>query len=558
MVEIIGKIKDKIETVESLINSQENHRAINLLLDIIDFFIEIGDLKNRDKFLLKLNNCYRYIALQYSKQQDFFEAAEIYCSAAFIQKQHDKNELAQQLFNEAIDCFAYAGKTAISRKFYKEASSLYCTAGNYAKNELQDKSKSNNYYKNAINALKKELSTQSNQEDPSNLCQNQLELGKIFEYLEDYPTAITQYKKVVEFSTSKKLYSFIAESFQYMSACYECLGNNSAVTDCLNNAVHYRLLEAKKHSDNNLPLEAVQNFIAAATCVSRLKNCEKLLMDILQSEANCFLTAAKWNAENGQILQAAYYERNAAHCYSQIGKSETSIDLLLTAAEKLLSIDEYYGAAHSYQDVSLYQEQVGNLVKAANYAFQAANSAQIIGDSEFAIQNFKRAAQIYQSIGYIDKVYSCNLKLAECYVNLAELQFESKKFHISAYLYYQAGTFYSNSDEKQTKVSCYEKAIELYVKAIHIAIRDEEQLLASYSACCATLVCLILKQPKRAETILNNIQKNSQNSYYQLSDSIIKVFKTKNSLEYNVIKEKFSKIIQKSPEIKNMLKLIKN
>ena len=558
MGEIARGIKDKIKLAESLINSHEHQKAIDSLLDIIEFFEEVGDFKKRDKFLLKIDDCYKSLALQFREQKDYFEAAETYCSAAFLQKEHDKNEVAHQLFNDAIDCFVCAGKNALSKKAYLEASTLFNSAAKYAKTELQDKLKSSEHYQNAIEALKEEILIHSSEENPLLFCQNRLELGKIYENVEAYQKAIECYEMVAELSVLKEMYSFAAESYQQMSYCYECLGNYDAMVDCLNKAVDYRLLEAEKYKESDLPLEAVQNFIAAANCVSKLRESDELLMNILQSEANCFLTAAKQNAESGQILQAAYYERNAAYCYNQLGKSDLSIDLLLTAAEKLLSIDEFYGAAYNFQDVSLYEEKIGNYIKAANYALKAANSACQSGDFEIATENFKRAAQIYQSIGYHDKVNFCNKKLAECYVKFAELNENSNKSHIAGFLLIKAASFYSKSDAPEITLSCYEKAIEFYENAIKIAIKDDEKLLASYSACCATLVCLIMKQPTRAMSILNNVRDISSNTYYKLSDSLIKAYKTKNLHEYNEIHEKFQKIIQNSPEIKNMFDLTRN
>ena len=91
------------------------------------------------------------------------------------------------------------------------------------------------------------------------------------------------------------------------------------------------VLEAEKFSNNNLPLEAVQNFIAAANCISRLQGSDELLKNILQNEAHCFMRAAQLNVDSGKLLQAAYYERNAAYCYNRLGRAETSINLLLTA-----------------------------------------------------------------------------------------------------------------------------------------------------------------------------------------------------------------------------------
>ncbi|MFX1298020.1 MAG: hypothetical protein ACFFD2_24615, partial [Promethearchaeota archaeon] len=152
MAEIEGAIKDKIETALTLIKSCEYQKAIDFLLDIIDFFVEVGDFEERDKFLLKITECFRFLAMQYRDKQDYFEAAETFISAAFLQKQHDKNKKAHQLFNEAIDCFAYASENAISKNFYKEASILYCSAAKYAKDELCNKSKSKNFYQNAIDA----------------------------------------------------------------------------------------------------------------------------------------------------------------------------------------------------------------------------------------------------------------------------------------------------------------------------------------------------------------------------------------------------------------------
>ncbi len=558
MGELASGIKNKIELLESLIISHEYQNAIDLLLDIIDFFEDIGDVANQEKFLGKVNDCYKLLALQFREQKDFFEAAETYCSAAFLQKAHEKTDLAKQFFNDAIECYICAGKTAMSEKAYRDAAILYNSAAKYATGELQDKLKSKEYYQNAIESLQEEIATNSHEEDPSIVCRNQLELGKIYEDLEDYQTSLIHYNKAAACSIQNKLYPYTAESFQQMAHCYENLGNNSAMIDCLNKAVHYRLLEAEKYSENNLPLEAVQNFIAAANCVSQLKDSDKLLMKILESQADCFLTAAKQNTENGYLLQAAYYERDAAYCYNQLGKPETSIDLLLTAAEQLLSINEFDGAANNFQDVSIYLEQVGNHNKAANYAFNAASSAQQSGDFEFAIENFKRASQLYQSIGLFDKENICNLKIAECYIEFAELNIESGKYHITAFLYYKAAAFYSKINDQTMILSCYEKAINYYEKAITLAIADDETLLASYSACCATLVCLIMQRPTKAESILNSIHNNSSNTYYQLSDSIIKAFKTKNIQKYDEISERFCKIIQKSTEIKNMFDLAKN
>jgi tetratricopeptide (TPR) repeat protein len=557
MGEITGEMKDKIETVESLLSAQDYDEAIDLLLDVIDFFVEIGDFENRDKYLNKLDQCHRFLALELRAQKDFFEAAEIYCSAAFRQKEHDKNEIAYQLFYEAIDCFVSAGRNALSESSFKEASVLFCSAAKYAKTELQDKSKSNEYYNQAIEAMKQEINNGSNLTDPSIQCKNQLDFAEIHEKLENYSNAHDEYKKVIEFSIEKGLFSYTAEGYQHMSNCYELLGDLAAKTKCLNSSVHYRLLEAEKFSNNNLPLEAVQNFIAAANCISRLQGSDELLKNILQNEANCFMRAAQLNVESGRLLQAAYYERNAAYCYNRLGRAEASIDLLLTAAEKLMSVDEYYGAASNYRDVSLYLEQIGNLIKAADYALKAALSAKQSGDFEFAVENFKRAINLFDSIHAPEKVEFCNNNIAECYADLAEINFESDKFHFAAFLHYQAAGFYFKTNDKQNMLASFERALDFYESAIELALSEDEALLASYSTCCATLVCLLMQNLTRAESLLNKINDNPSNHYYQLSNSVINGVKTKNQLIYHDLEEHFSKIIQNSPEIKNMLEMIK-
>lgn len=552
---IANGIIEKIESVESLMKSRSYQQAQDFLLDIIDFFEELEDFEKQDYFLMKLNECYRSIAQQCQEQKDYFEAAETFCTAAFLQKQHNKTELARQLFAESIACYDCAGKMAMTKRAYHDASTLYLSAANYAKSEIQDRDMAHDYYHKAIEALQEET---AKYEDVPDLCCAHLDLGKIYVYLEDYQTALTHFQKVVEYSIQNKLYQFAAESYQQISTCYESLGENSAMVENLNAAVEYRLLEAEKHSKNDLPLEAVQNFIVAADCLVRLNNDDRLLRNILQNEADCFLTAAKSNEEKGKILQAAYFERNAAHCFDQIGDSEASIDLLLTATEKLLSINEYYDATYNFQEVSLYQERVGNYNKAANYALDAGNSAREITeqpDLELAIENYKRAAYFYEIIGNMEKAAFCYTLIADNYIELAEMNFESHNFHISAFLFYNAASFYSKSNDLVKATANYEKAIENYKHAIEFAITDDEILLASYSACCATLVCLIMQQPSRAEIILKNIRNNSPDNYYNLSNSVIKAFRAKSPNDYQKIQKKFSKIIENSAEIKNMLDL---
>jgi tetratricopeptide (TPR) repeat protein len=554
---IADGIIEKIESVESLMESHSYQKARDYFLDIIDFFEELEDFEKQDYFLLKIDECYRSIAQQCQEQQDYFEAAETFCTAAFLQKQHNKIELACQLFAESIACYNCAGKMAMTKKAYHDASTLYISAAKYAKSELQDKDMASGYYRKAIEALQEET---AKYEDVSDLCRAHMDLGKIYLYLEEYQTALTHFQKVIEFSSQNKLYQFAAESYQQISTCYECLGNNSAMVENLNAAVEYRLLEAEKHSKNDLPLEAVQNFIIAADCLTRLNNDDRLLKNILQNEANCFLTAAKCNEEKGKILQAAYFERNAAQCFDQIGDSETYIDLLLAAAEKLLSINEYYGAANNFQEVSIYQEKIGNYSKAANYALDAGNLMREIAepDLESIIESYKRAAYFYEMIGNLEKAGFCYNLIADNYVEFAKMNVESHNFHIAAFLYYNAASFYSKSNDFTKATANYEKAIENYERAISLAITDDEILLASYSACCATLVCLIMQQPSRAEIILKNIRNNSPDNYSNLSDSIIKAFKAKSPNDYQKIHQRFSKIIENSAEIKNMLDLTEN
>jgi len=551
---IANEIIEKLDSIESLIEARSYQKARDLLLDIIDFFDELEDFEKRNYFLLKINKCYKSIAQQFQDQKDYFEAAETFCTAAFLQKQHNQIELAIQLFAESIAAYDCAGKIAITKKEYYEASALYLSAAKYAKSELQDKDMADNYYYKAIDALQLEI---AGYRDDSDLCRAYLDLGKIYELLKDYQIALNYYQKVVECSLQHRFYLFAAESYQHISSCYECLGDNSAMVENLNSAVEYRLLEAEKHSKNDLPLEAVQNFIAAADCLVRLNNDDKLLRDVLQNEANCYLTAAKNNEEKGRILQAAYFERNAAVCFDQIGDSETSIDLLLAAAEKLLSIDEYHGAANNFQEVSLYQERVGNYSKAASYALEAGNLSHDSAepDLELAINNYKRAAHFYEMIGNLEQAAFCYTLIADNYIELAEMNLESNNFHIVAFFYYNAASFYSRSNDFIKANINYEKAIENYQCATELAITDDEILLASYSTCCATLVCLIMEQPSRAEIILKKIRNNALNNYCNLSDSVIKAFRTKNPNDYQKIYRNFSKIIENSAEIKNMLDL---
>jgi tetratricopeptide (TPR) repeat protein len=549
---IANEIKEKIESVESLMNSNSYEKARDLLLDIIDFFNANGDFEKRDYFLLKINECYRVLAQQLQDQKDYFDAAEIYSTAAFLQKQYDKTGLAKQLFEEGIDCYISAGNAALAKKAYYDASTLYLSAANYAKNEIHDKSQAYDYYHMAIKAMQAEI---AQFEELPDLCRTNLDLGKIYEQLEDHQTALSYYQKVVECSIQHKLFVYAAESYQHMATCHEVLGNNFAMVENLNEAVQYRLLDAEKHSKNDLPLEAVQNFIAAAKCVAQLNNNDQLMRNILQNEANCFLTAAKYNEEKGKILQAAYFENDAAHCYNQLGDSETSIDLLLTAAEKLLAIDEYHGAADNFQEISIYQEQVGNYIKAANYALEAGDLARESGepDLELAIENYKRAAHFYEAVGNLEKTILSYKLVAESYAKLAELGLESHNFHLIAFLYYNAACFYSKSNDLTKTNTFYEKAIENYEKAIKIALNDDEILLASYSACCASLVCLIMQKPSRAEVILKNIRNSSPTNYDELSDIVIRAYKMRNHKEYEEIHLKFSKIIKSSLEIKNLL-----
>lgn len=549
---IADEIKGKIETVESLMNSHSYEKARDLLLEIIEFFNSNGEFERRDSFLLNLDECYRVLAQRLQDQQDYFEAAEMYCTAAFLQKQYDKTELAKKLFEEGIECYISAGTTALKKKAYYDASTLFVTAANYAKNEIHDKNQAYDYFHMAIKAMQAEIAQFDELPD---LCRTNLDLGKIHEQLEDHQTALSYYQKVVECSIQHKLFVFAAESYQHMATCNEILGNNFEMVENLNEAVQYRLMEAEKHSKNDLPLEAVQNFIAAAKCVSQLNNNDQLLRNILQNEADCFLTAARYNEEKGKILQAAYFENDAAQCFHQLGDSETSIDLLLAAAEKLLSIDEYHGAANNFQEVSLYQEQVGNYIKAANYALEAGDLARESADPDFeaSIENYKRAAHFYEAVGNLEKTVSCYKLIAESYAKLAERSLDAQNFHLTAFFYFNAASFYSKSNNLTNTNTYYEKAIENYEKAIQIALTDDEILLASYSACCATLVCLIMQKPSRAEIILKNIRNNSPTNYDELSGIVLRAYKTKNQREYEEIHLKFSKIIRNSAEIKNLL-----
>ncbi|MHA1264053.1 MAG: hypothetical protein ACTSRS_02360 [Candidatus Helarchaeota archaeon] len=553
------EIDDKIKRVESLLTSKSYQNAIPLLLDVIDFYDENQNFELRNQFLLKINECYMNLASISKKQQNYFDAAETFCSAAFLQKEHEQFELAKQLFRKAVECFECAGKQAVHNENFLEASRLFSAAGRYSKIELQDKNIARKYYQKAIEFLQKESSIHMMNDDPTSLCQTQLELGKIYEHIEDYEAAITQYQKVVECAQKHGLETdMIADCFQHMAVCYELLGNNAEMIDCLNNAVNFRLQEAEMLSECELPLEAVQNFIAAANCVLRLNNSDELLKNIIQNEADCFLTVAKSNIQQGRLLQAAFYERNAAYCYNQLGQSDLSIDLLLAAAEKLLSINDFQGAANNYQDASLYQQSIGDPLKAASYALQAAKLAKKAGDIELTIENFLRAAQIYQNMGIPEKARYCYSQLANCYAQLAESSLKTGKIHIAAYLFYKAGSFYSKIELYEKTIPCYERAIKYYEKASQVALGDGEDLLASYSICCATLVCLIMKQPDRAEIILNDIRDHSSNTYFQLSNSLIDAFKNKSSSFYKEIQQKFSKVIQNSPEIKNMFDLTKN
>ena len=547
------EIDEKAVAVDSFISSKSFQKAINLLLDIVNFYDEVEDFNLQDEFHKKIIFCYKMLAQQSKSQEDFFEAAETYCSAAFLQKEHEKNELAQQLFNLAIDSFVLAGQKALLQKNYLEASRLYQSAAKYAKSEIQNPDKAKEYYNEALEILKEELIIHENNGDPASFCQVQLELGKIYEHLDEHSNALKHYQKILDYSLQKQLHKYTGECFQQMAACHECLGNDSEMVDCLNKAANYRLQEAEKYSERDLPLEAVQNFIAAANCISRINDSDELLKTVIQNEADCFLTVARSNIEKGNLLQAAYYERNAAYCFNQLGQAETSIDLLLAAAEKLLSINEYYGAANNFQDASVYQEHVGNYLKAANYALQAADIAKRTGDIELTIYNFLRAAQFFQTIGHLEKAQYCYSNLADSYENLAEENLKLNKVHIAAFLFFRAATFYSKYDGQEKAASSFEKAIKYYEKAISVAIEDKESLLATYSACCAALVCLIMKQPARAEIILHDIRSNSSNNYYALSNSVIRAYKAQDSNEYQIIIQKFSKIIQNSPEIKNML-----
>ena len=106
-------------------------------------------------------------------------------------------------------------------------------------------------------------------------------------------------------------------------------------------------------------------------------------------------------------------------------------------------------------------------------------------------------------------------------------------------------------------LASFERALDFYESAIELAMSEDEDLLASYSTCCATLVCLLMQNLTRAESLINKINANPSNHYYQLSNSVINGVKTKNQLFYDNLEENFSKIIQNSPEIKNMLEMIK-
>lgn len=553
MDETVQKIEDKVKAAELFIASNAFSDAINLFFDIIDFYNENENIEQRDQVLLKVRDCYIRIAEEAQKQHEYFDAAEAYSSAGSLLNQHDKNKIAHPLFTAAIECLRCAAKQAFDQKDYTEASRLFSNAAQFAKNELHDLDSAAKYDREAIAILEKEIELNLESDDLSTLCQSRLELGKVYEHLADFPHAIAEYQKVVDCAKKNGLeHELMAECFQHMASCHDLLGNNHEMVQCLNKAVEYRLKEAENLSKCDLPLEAVQNFIFAANCVEKLQRQDDLLKSIIKSEADCFLTVAKSNILQGKLLQAAFYERNAAYCFNQLGQSDTSIDLLLAAAEKLLSINEYYGAANNFQDASLYQEHVGNYLKAADYAVKAAELAQKSGDLELTVENYLRAAQIYHYIGYPEKAHSSYSSLANCYVKLAETSLQSDNYHVAAFLFYKAGSFFSKINVPTTAATCYERAIKYYEKAINIAIKENEDLLASYSACCATIVCLIMKQPARAEIILNDIRANPSSDYYTFSNSLITVFKTKNSAEYDTLNQKFSKIIKNSPEIQNM------
>jgi len=548
--------------IEELERIAENHLQTKNYLNcaqtlslIADFFINKNDEEKYNFYYQKILNCFKISAEQ--EDIDFMEAAERWCGAACLAKDIDLNEY-KKCVNKMVESLESAALNALKKENYNDAGEYYQQAGKYIKDELDDK-KFQNFFKKAIECYSKIINVRISPDQKEELAKFYIKIARLYEELDDQANALNLYNEAIQAIESNKIvssYELLAKIYNYKAKCLQKYPVEKVdPEDLILKSINYLSLEADKNLELKNYLKAAENLCLANNLYEKIQKKELNIKNLIIKEANCYKYVADMLKSNGDILQAAKFERDAAFCYYKLNDHNKAIKLLLITAEQMENEKQYLISAENYRDASLVYDQLKDYINCGECAFKGGNLAKIGGDEYSALENFKIAFNCFSKIGEKDLIHKCKKELTNCLSKIAEGEIEVKNYHLGGTYLFEAAKYEDNEDLYR---SYLRRSLDSYLKAIDIAIDDSNFFIAAYSLCCAGLVMVLLNRTNDIINILKEYPELNNERYTLFLNDFVNSILTKDISNQKLknIKEKYYKLISNSNEIQNLVSLI--
>ncbi|MHA1269965.1 MAG: tetratricopeptide repeat protein [Candidatus Helarchaeota archaeon] len=548
---------EKLEKIaEGHLEAEDYLGCAQTLSLIVDFFEKINNEKKSHFYYQQILECYKKSAQQ--DNIDFMEAAERWCGAACLAKILNMNDYISCV-NKMVTSIESAAIESIKKKDYLEAAEYYQQAGKYIKDELND-IKFKDLFRKAIECYEKILVDNIISINEDQKIKFYLRIAQLYDELDEYENAINFHNQAIQIFNANKpknSYSLLAKIYHYKANCLQKSSNEQEkAEELIKKAIQCLNTEAELNIKTKDYLKAAENLCLASNLCEKLNTIYYDYNNILEKEAKCYLNFAEKLISNGNNVQAAKFERDAAFCYYKLQVPEKAINLLLKSAQKLEKEKDYLSAAENYRDASLVFKHLNDYSNCGKYAYKGGLIAKL-GDFNFlAIDNFKTAYNCYFKLKDIELINNTCKELIECLVKVAELESKDKNYHLGGTYFFNATQYVVNDEYKKDLL---EKSLNAYLNAIDVAIEDSNHFIASYSLCCAGFIMILLNRTHKIEQIIEKYHILNNEKYITLLKRIIEcIDKSSNNIsqELHQIKHEFHKLIKNSDEIKGFLLLI--
>ncbi|MHA1253794.1 MAG: hypothetical protein ACTSRP_27770 [Candidatus Helarchaeota archaeon] len=459
--------------VDELEKIAENHRQTEDYLEcartlslIADFFEKINDENKSNFYYKQILEC--FIKSAEMERNDFFEAAERWCSAASLAKTINTS-MYLICVNKLVNLLETAAQNAIKKEKYLEAGEYYLQAGKFIKDDLFE-AEYQELYKKAIKCYIKVIDAGLQNFNTDEKIKFYLRIATLYGELNEYDDSIKfldKALKLLEVSNSPKYYGLIGRIYYYKANCLKNLSSTSSIhNDLLKKAINYLRMEAEFNLKINKYLKAAESLSLANWICEKMHNININSNDLIEKEALCYLNHADLLRNTGNVIEAAKFERDAAYCYYKLNIQDKAVELLLKSAEYLKKEKEYIISAEYYRDVSLIFKNLNDYLNCGKYAYISGLLAKDSGYEYRAVQNFKIAYSCFNNTGEHYSMVKCSKELINCLNNIAKLEYEDGNYHLSGTYFLDAAIYSHDADCRKEN---FEKAYNSYKNAIELA-----------------------------------------------------------------------------------------